>query len=176
MIRHLSGFGVFLMVSFWGIAPTQGVSPHRGDGSISLYNLHLDESLEVRYRKKNGTYILKALDQIDKVLRCRMTHQHEKIPVELIELVDEIQEHFDIPQVHIISGYRSPKLNQHLKSIGRKVATRSLHLRGEAMDIRLPGVKTLEVRNYAKSLKKGGVGFYPGNQFVHVDIGRVRYW
>lgn len=151
-------------------------SAFRGDGHINLVNLHLGEAVDVQYRQTNGNYNFTALDEVNKTLRCRMTHQVHEIPSALIEVIDEIQDHFDVDHIDVISGYRSPLLNSHLKSLGRKVATYSLHMEGLAIDIRVPGVSTKEVRDYAKFLRKGGVGYYPGNNFVHVDLGRVRYW
>jgi uncharacterized protein YcbK (DUF882 family) len=56
------------------------------------------------------------------------------------------------------------------------VASGSLHQVGKAIDIRLPGVKLDRLRGAARSLKLGGVGYYPSSNFVHVDTGRVRYW
>jgi uncharacterized protein YcbK (DUF882 family) len=77
----------------------------------------------------------------------------------------------------IISGYRSPKTNTMLKKTGGgQVATHSLHMDGKAMDIRLNGVELTDLHKAALSLKKGGVGYYPVSNFVHVDVGRVRRW
>jgi uncharacterized protein YcbK (DUF882 family) len=56
------------------------------------------------------------------------------------------------------------------------VATRSLHMDGKAIDIRLPGFQTKKLQRLAMSLKRGGVGYYAASDFVHVDTGRVRYW
>ncbi len=77
---------------------------------------------------------------------------------------------------HVISGYRSPKTNQKLHSKSSGVAKRSLHMQGKAIDIRLPGTQLSELRNAAKKLKLGGVGYYQKSDFIHVDTGRVRYW
>ena len=77
----------------------------------------------------------------------------------------------------VISGYRSAKTNDRLRTTrGGGVAKRSLHMDGKAIDIRLPGVPLAELRDAALSLKAGGVGFYPRDQFVHIDTGRVRSW
>lgn len=146
-----------------------------GDGILALHNLHLHESLLLQY-KKGGFFDKKALRQIDQTLRCRQTHQVHEISRELVELVDRIQDHFGGKEVQVISGYRSPALNAALKKAGHKVANRSLHMQGMAMDIRIPGVTPRQLQQYALSLKKGGVGFYPHNGFVHVDVGRVRQW
>jgi uncharacterized protein YcbK (DUF882 family) len=59
---------------------------------------------------------------------------------------------------------------------GRGVATRSLHLTGQAIDVRVPGRELARVRQAALALRAGGVGFYPAPDFVHVDVGRVRWW
>ena len=56
------------------------------------------------------------------------------------------------------------------------VATHSLHMDGKAIDIRVPAIKLTHLRDAARSLKRGGVGFYAASNFVHVDTGRVRYW
>ena len=77
----------------------------------------------------------------------------------------------------VISGYRSPVTNSTLRNTrGGGVARKSLHMEGKAIDVRLPGVPLAELRDAAKSLKAGGVGYYPDSQFVHVDTGRVRSW
>ena len=77
----------------------------------------------------------------------------------------------------VISGYRCPETNSHLRnSRGGGVAKRSLHMEGKAIDVRLPGVPLAELRDAALSLAAGGVGYYPSEQFVHIDTGRVRSW
>ena len=79
--------------------------------------------------------------------------------------------------MQVISGYRSPRTNEALRqSGGGGVAKRSLHMHGLAMDIRMPGVDLPRLRDAAWGLQAGGVGYYPGSDFVHVDVGRVRRW
>jgi uncharacterized protein YcbK (DUF882 family) len=77
---------------------------------------------------------------------------------------------------HVISGYRSPETNALLRKRNRGVAKNSLHVVGKAIDIRLPGVPLSVLRRVAVKLRGGGVGYYPRSNFIHVDIGRVRYW
>ncbi len=76
----------------------------------------------------------------------------------------------------MISGYRSPSTNAALRSRSSGVAEHSLHMQGRAIDIRLRGFPTAILRDLAIALKRGGVGFYPVSDFVHVDTGRVRVW
>jgi uncharacterized protein YcbK (DUF882 family) len=77
---------------------------------------------------------------------------------------------------HVISGYRSLSTNANLRAHTTGVAENSLHTVGRAIDIRLPGRDLRSLRTAAADLKGGGVGYYPKSDFVHVDIGRVRYW
>ncbi len=77
---------------------------------------------------------------------------------------------------HVISGYRSPRTNAMLHAKSNGVATHSLHIVGKAIDIRLPGRALPDLRDAALALRRGGVGYYPKSDFVHVDTGRVRRW
>jgi uncharacterized protein YcbK (DUF882 family) len=63
-----------------------------------------------------------------------------------------------------------------LRKKGHSVARDSQHTHGNAVDFRVKGVKTRQVLHYVRSMRIGGVGFYPHSQFVHSDTGRVRYW
>lgn len=173
----LIGLVTFLILFLWGAVPaTFGGRPKMGDGYISLYNLHLDEYISIQYRKPSGRYIRKNLKKIYYMLRCRKTNKVHSIDKKLIELVDEIQDRFGGKEIHVISGFRSPELNNELFSRGRRVAKNSPHMYGQAMDIRIPGIPSQYLRNLAYHLDLGGVGYYPSNQFVHVDVGLKRHW
>lgn len=148
--------------------------PH-GDGVISLHNVHLHETLAIRYRRGNR-YFPEALEEINHLLRCRGSQEPTDMALPLIEIVDHLQDHFGAETVEVISGYRSPAFNAALKRQGRRVASRSRHMYGQAMDIRLPGVNMWRVRQYLVSLQTGGVGYYGANNFVHVDVGPFRTW
>jgi len=77
----------------------------------------------------------------------------------------------------VISGFRSAETNERLRRRGGGgVASRSLHLEGRALDLRVPGVPLAVLRDAALELRAGGVGFYPASDFVHIDTGRVRRW
>jgi uncharacterized protein YcbK (DUF882 family) len=77
---------------------------------------------------------------------------------------------------HVISGYRSPATNAYLRSRSAGVAKHSLHMEGRAIDVRLPGFPTRKLRDIALAMQRGGVGYYPSSDFVHLDTGRVRFW
>lgn len=148
---------------------------HMGDGRLAFYNTHTNEKLDVVFRD-GGKYDMDEIEKINHILRCRFTNKQTQMSRELVELIDKIQDHFYGKEIHIISGFRHPEFNGYLRNAGHKVAKYSLHMQGVAIDIRIPGVSTKALRDYAASLRAGGVGYYPSQSFVHVDVGRVRYW
>jgi uncharacterized protein YcbK (DUF882 family) len=145
---------------------------------VSLRNLHTEECLDTVYFE-DGQYIPDAMHKVRHVLRdFRNGAQHEIEP-QLIDLLDTIRARTGTHQpFHVISGYRSPQTNAMLQDEHEHsgVATHSLHMQGEAIDIRLPDVALDHLRNAAFGLQRGGVGYYPASNFVHVDVGDVRHW
>jgi uncharacterized protein YcbK (DUF882 family) len=95
----------------------------------------------------------------------------------LIDTLARIQSDCNCAEgLQILSGYRSPKTNKMLRRNGNGVAKKSYHLKGQAADIRVPGSSLSKVRNTARALRVGGVGYYPRSGFIHVDTGDVRSW
>ena len=144
--------------------------------TLAFYNTHTDERLHVGFCR-NGNYDNGALTKINQILRDHRSGEIKAIDVNLLELLYAISIKAK-PQTpfHIISGYRSPDTNKSLRKNNKGVASRSMHMQGKAIDIRIPGFSTRQLRNVARKLKGGGVGYYPKSDFVHVDTGRVRYW
>jgi uncharacterized protein YcbK (DUF882 family) len=146
------------------------------DRSLYLYNLHTGESLKTVYWSR-GKYISEALVDINYILRDHRTGEIESIDKRLLDLLYAISKRLGTQDpFKIISGYRSPSTNAILCKRSSGVAKGSLHQKGKAADIRVPGCELSLLRNTALALKGGGVGFYPKSNFVHVDVGRVRYW
>ena len=144
---------------------------------LALNNLHTGEELQTEYFNGRG-YQNTELAKLNHL--CRDFRRNESIAMDtgLFDQLSAIQKVIGCDtQVQIISGYRSPATNEMLrgKSHGG-VAKKSMHMLGKAMDFRLEGVPLDEVRKAALSLKAGGVGYYPGSNFVHIDTGRVRFW
>jgi uncharacterized protein YcbK (DUF882 family) len=177
-------------LGFGAVAAAAALSPLRAEAapagparsavrSLSFFNTHTGERLKTTYCC-DGRYDAGALADINHILRDFRANEVKPIDPELLDLLHELSgtPETDRP-FHIISGYRSPNTNQLLRARGGAttgVATRSLHMDGKAIDIRVPGVKLDHLRGAAKSLKLGGVGYYPSSNFVHVDTGRVRFW
>ena len=157
-------------------AKSAGLAPER---ALSLFHTHTGERLTTAYCA-GGEYLAQGLNSLNHLLRDFRVNQVKPIDPALLDLLFELQGTLETAQpFHVISGYRSPQTNTMLQSRGGShsgVASRSLHMDGKAIDIRVPGVKLAHLRDAARSLKVGGVGYYPGSNFVHVDTGRVRYW
>ena len=144
--------------------------------NLAFYNTHTDERLEVCYFRK-GKYNTEALRKINYILRDHRTGDIKAIDVQLLELLHAISitTKSQAP-FHIISGYRSAATNRKLRRNSNGVASRSMHMQGKAIDIRVPDLSTKKLHRVAIKMKGGGVGYYPRSDFVHVDVGRVRYW
>ena len=148
-----------------------------GKRAISLVNLHTGEELQNLTYWADGSYLPDALKRCNWLLRDHRTDDVHRIDPKLFDLVHAIRNRLcSSAPVQIVSGYRSPATNQQLRSASKGVAKHSLHMRGLACDIRLPKRGTSEVWRAARGMKRGGVGLYTRSNFVHVDIGRVRYW
>lgn len=143
---------------------------------LRFYNTHTDEGLEVCYWA-NGAYREDELTLINHFFRDFRTGDVKEIDSRLLDLLYVIsQKAGPNACLHLISGYRSPETNRKLRQNSNGVARKSLHMIGHAADIRIPGFKTASLRKIAMDIGRGGVGYYPESDFVHVDIGRVRHW
>lgn len=144
--------------------------------SLSFYNTHTGEHLEAVYWS-GGEYVPTTLADINYILRDHRTGEVKPINTRVLDLLFAMRVKLKpLCPFHVISGYRSPKTNAFLRNFGRGVGKKSLHMCGKAIDIRLPGLSLSLVHRVAMDLKAGGVGYYPRSNFIHVDVGRLRYW
>ena len=143
---------------------------------LSLVNTHTGESLEISYFA-DGAYLTDALQQLNRVLRDHRTGEVGAIDPALFDVLHQAAHscHAE-PTFEVISGFRSAASNEMLRTQGGGVARRSLHLTGKAIDVRLKGVQCRRLREVGLKLARGGVGYYPKSDFVHLDTGRVRSW
>jgi uncharacterized protein YcbK (DUF882 family) len=158
-------------------APANASEATLQDYRLRLYHTHTNEHLDIVYRKGDA-YIPEAVSRLDLFLRDHRTGDVRQLDERLFDLLHDLAALVGKAgtEINIVCGYRTPWSNQFLRSTTPGVALHSLHMEGEAIDIRIPGVPTATLRNAALSLHRGGVGFYPKSQFVHVDVGRVRRW
>ena len=144
--------------------------------ALAFDHTHTGEKLSLVYYD-NGTYIPDALDRIGQLLRDHRTGDVHAIDPALLDVLHEVQRLAGSQTPYqVISGYRSPATNKWLRAQGRRVARRSLHMEGKAIDVRLTDLESARLRDTALALRKGGVGFYARPDFVHLDVGRVRSW
>ena len=146
------------------------------DRELSFYNTHTGEKLRATFWS-DGNYLDDGIEQISWLLRDHRAGISKHIDPKLLDLLHQLQlrvEHTG--ELHVISGYRSPATNSMLRKKSSGVAKRSYHMLGQAIDVRLPGFDTQQLRKAAVAMKKGGVGYYENSDFVHLDVGRVRYW
>ena len=150
---------------------------HKQVRSLSFYNTHTGETLKKVAYWEQGAYLQDALSEINYILRDHRANAVQSIDPNVIDLVFALQDKFDCQcPIEIISGYRSPETNAKLNRKSNGVAKRSYHMQGKAIDLRMPDVPLKTLRTAALQLKRGGVGYYPKSNFVHVDTGPVRSW
>lgn len=155
------------------VAARAGSEPPR---VLAFSHLHTGERLEVEYFNR-GDYLSDGLAAVNRLLRDFRTGDVGAIDPALLDLLHGLRGRTGTRRpFQIISGYRSPATNRMLHERSGGVATKSLHMSGQAIDIRLADVPLATLRDAALTLGRGGVGFYPGSDFVHVDTGRVRAW
>ena len=142
---------------------------------LRLYNTHTRQRLDVVYWW-DKSYVSDALFQLDQFLRDRLTGDIHHFDPRLFDVLFDLTKASGRRDSEIVCGYRSPQTNKFLRTHTSGVARQSLHMQAAAIDIRVPGFRTSSLRDAALALGRGGVGYYPVSDFVHVDVGRVRRW
>lgn len=143
---------------------------------ITLKNIHTEETLDAVYWEK-GRYIPEVMVEVNRVLRDYRTGDVHHIDPNLMDLLGSISAKVENrTPFQVISGYRSPHTNEAMHEHSRGVAKNSLHMEGQAIDIHLEDVNLTHLHKAALDIGRGGVGFYPHSNFVHVDVGPVRRW
>ncbi len=143
---------------------------------LSFVNTHTSDTFADAYWA-GGDYIPDAMAAINHVMRDHRSGEVHPIDPRLLDQLHQLKLNVGArAPFQIISGYRSPTTNAALAARSNGVATRSLHMQGRAIDIRVEGVELSHLRDAAIAMQAGGVGYYPGSNFIHIDTGRVRRW
>lgn len=159
-------------------ASSQRSSAHdRHDHLLLLYNTHTDERIDIVYRHDDA-YIPDALAKLDFFLRDHRTGEVRHFDPRLYDTLSDLTAAVGRPggEIDIVCGYRTSSTNESLRAHTTGVAKNSLHIQAQAIDLRMPGIDTLKLRKAALALARGGVGYYPHSDFIHLDMGRVRQW
>ncbi len=136
----------------------------------TLYNIHSREALPVFDGATPDPQLLRYF------FRCRGFNVQTDLDPRLLAAVLAAAKHFAARRTTIISGFRSPKFNDLLAKKGRRVASESRHMKGEAVDFRLDTIDAVTLGKWLRETHDGGVGIYPQDDFVHIDVGMKRAW
>lgn len=151
----------------------------RGGGDIRrirMYSGRTGERIDMVYWI-DGNYIKDAVKEINHFMRDWRVDQVKSIDLRTIDIMAAAHNLMDVNEPYmLLSGYRSPQTNAMLRSRSRGVARNSLHMQGQAADLRLASRSVSQMANAAISCRAGGVGKYYRSNFVHMDCGEVRSW
>ncbi len=168
----------FLAAAGLSLILPRPASANTGTRALAFDNIHTGERLKVEYWA-DGQYLPDAMSEVNHVLRDFRSGEVHAIAPGLLDLLATLRAQLETSApITVISGYRSPLTNAKLRSEHEHsgVASKSLHMQGMAIDIRVAGRSLAAVHDAALLLRSGGVGYYPTSDFVHVDVGRVRTW
>jgi uncharacterized protein YcbK (DUF882 family) len=160
-----------------GVSPQESPSQGGQEHQLQLYNTHTAERIDIVYRR-GEQYVPDALAKLDYFLRDHRTGNIRHFDPRLFDILSDLTASVGHPggEIDIVCGYRTSSTNESLRAHTTGVAKNSLHIQAEAIDLRMPGIDTLKLRKAALTLGRGGVGYYPHSDFIHVDVGRVRKW
>ncbi len=163
------------------VAPTYSKAAGflRGGGDIrriKMYSGRTGERIDMIYWIE-GDYIKDAVKEVHHFMRDWRTNDVKSIDLRTIDIMAAAHNLMDASEPYtLLSGYRSPKTNAMLRARSSGVAKNSLHLKGQAADLRLNSRSVNQMYRAAAACKAGGVGRYSGSNFVHMDCGPVRSW
>jgi len=180
--RNLCNLLLLMLISACGlVCPAAAKTEHQAAVSspyeLRFFHTHTGESLDIVYRDGNG-YDQESLERLNHYLRDHRTGDVRAYDPRVFDLLHDLTASLGNPnlEIDVVCGYRTPWSNEYLRTHGHGVALHSLHMQAMAIDIRIPGISTARLRDAAMALHRGGVGYYAASNFVHVDVGRVRYW
>lgn len=176
--RNIAVFGAIIAASFSLSNGTQDANANGETRSLTMLHAHTNEILSITY-KRDGSFDTAALEKLNWFLRDWRIDEPISMAPQLFDVIWYVYREVGASEpIRIMSAYRSPGTNAMLRRRSRAVAKESQHMRGNAMDVHIPGVSMAKVREIGMRLQRGGVGYYPsaGSPFVHLDVGSVRSW
>lgn len=173
--RHFLALTTFTAAGLF-VSPVQAAMRGKSERLLSLYNIHSGEHVKMAYWQ-DGHYLPKALATFNHLLRDHRTNEVTRMDPRLLDVLCVLQNKLrSRDPFHVVCGYRSPETNAMRAAMSDGVAKNSYHVEGKAIDIRLPSMPVGRISKAAVGLRAGGVGTYRADNFVHVDVGPVRYW
>jgi uncharacterized protein YcbK (DUF882 family) len=181
-LRTFCTLTLLMLISACGLVrPAAAEAEHRAAArspyELHFFHTHTGERLDIIYRDGHG-YEQESLERLNHYLRDHRTGDVRAYDPRVFDLLHDLTASLGNPnlEIDVVCGYRTPWSNEFLRTHGHGVARHSLHMQAMAIDIRIPGISTARLRDAAMALHEGGVGYYADSNFVHVDVGRVRYW
>ena len=173
----LGAFAATLIVAAPTMTSAFGVLKGAGDiRRIRMYSGRTGESLDTIYWIE-GEYIPEVLKEINHFMRDWRSGEMIKIDPRTVDIMAASHRLMDVSEPYMmLSGYRSPGTNAMLRSQSSGVAKNSLHMKGQAADLRLKSRSVGQMAKAAAACSSGGVGRYSRSNFVHMDCGPVRTW
>lgn len=159
------------------LGPDLAMAAAKKDRLLMMTNPHTGEKIRTIYWTPVDGYIKESLASVSHFMRDFRQNQVKDIDPGLLDIVHAISLNIGTHRkFEVMSGYRSPKTNRMLSRRSRNVAKKSYHMRGKAMDFQVKNVSSKSLQRIALALKAGGVGYYPGARYIHVDTGNFRKW
>lgn len=151
----------------------------RGGGDIRrihMYSGRTGETIDMIYWI-DGKYIKDALKEVNYFMRDWRQDAATKMDTRTIDIMAAAHNNLDTNEPYLLlSGYRTAKTNAMLRARSGGVAKKSLHMKGQAADLRLKSRSVPQIARAAAACRAGGVGRYSSSNFVHMDCGAVRTW
>jgi uncharacterized protein YcbK (DUF882 family) len=176
--RLFAATGIAALLSSIIVPSSTETAVANGDTrTLYLYHSHTGESIQATFRI-NGSYDQAVLEKLNYFLRDWRNNDVTRMDPRLFDVIWEAYRTAGATTqpIVIVSAYRSPQTNAMLRRRSRSVAEHSQHILGRAMDTTMPGMPMERIREIGMRLQRGGVGWYPSSNFVHLDVGGVRSW
>ncbi len=174
--RIAAAYVATILCSFYASSSTETAEANGDTRTLNLYHSHTGESIQATFRV-NGSYDPAVLAKLNHFLRDWRNNDEIHMDPRLFDVVWEVYRTAGATQpISIVSAYRSPATNAMLRARSHAVAEYSQHILGRAMDTTMPGMSMEQIREIGMRLQRGGVGYYSRENFVHLDVGNVRYW
>ncbi len=174
--RIAAAYVATILSSLYASSSTETAEANGDARTLYLYHSHTGESIQATFRV-NGSYDQAVLAQLNHFLRDWRNDDETHMDPRLFDVIWEVYRTAGATQpIVVYSAYRSPATNAMLRARSHAVAEYSQHILGKAMDTTMPGMSMEQIREIGMRLQRGGVGYYPRENFVHLDVGSVRYW
>ena len=151
----------------------------RGSGDIRrihMYSGRTGETIDMIYWI-DGKYIKDGMREVNYFMRDWRQDSATNMDTRTIDIMAAAHNTLNTSEPYLLlSGYRTAKTNAMLRARSGGVAKKSLHMKGQAADLRLKSRSVSQIAQAAAACRAGGVGRYSSSNFVHMDCGQVRTW